>query len=96
MTLRIPRPRTSPENHTTQTGGPVLYLVDEVTQLRSSLPTPHVSRSRRWPSLPGVLQVRHRVCCTPGCTRRGNDVWPSLRACPRCTRPLRPVRRWLR
>jgi hypothetical protein len=96
MTLRIPRPRTSPEKHITAPAGPVVVLAEEAQQYYGTARRPGTSHTCRWPSLPGVLRVRHRVCCTPGCTRRGYDVWPSLRTCPGCTRPLRPVRRWLR
>lgn len=47
-------------------------------------------------TLTGFLRVRHRMCCTQGCTRRGHDVWPTLRTCPGCNTPLTAVRRWLR
>lgn len=66
----------------------------------AGIPAPRVpersNRTYRFALHPALLGVRHRTCHTPGCTRRGYDLWPTLRTCPGCAQPTHPVRRWLR
>ncbi|NLT57152.1 MAG: hypothetical protein GXX79_21835 [Actinomycetales bacterium] len=50
---------------------------------------------RRGPlALARGVRVTHRVCGSPGCTRRGRYTFPSLATCPGCTGPMTAVRGW--
>jgi hypothetical protein len=57
---------------------------------------PPTTHTHRFTLRPALLRIRHLTCQTPDCTRRGYDIWPTLRTCPGCGRPTTPIRRWLR
>lgn len=83
-TLRIPSPREPHHDRLPGAGTPAPAIHEPAT------------RTYRLPLRPGLLGVRHRTCRTPGCTRRGADLWPCLTTCPTCHQPTHAVRRWLR
>ena len=82
-TFRIPAPRQPHHDRLPGAGTPAPAIPERFT------------RTYRF-TAPGVLRVRHRTCRTPGCTRRGADLWPCLLTCPSCHQQTRAVRRWLR